>query len=152
MWPFEHFVVFDKQMKFPCSPNKKHICVLGMNIKSAFLPKRPPGPNHAARQIRLEIFCGNPVSKSRYLSYESKSNLKTPNAVPWPECQPEVLGGVTANTMLKMESVTDRKIGLGASSPTPYKKPPCKVNLWICVSTSKLEFKAMNIWLQPGWP
>ena len=78
-------------------------------------------------------FCRTPVSKSRYLSYESKSNLKTPNIVPWPECQPEVLGRVTRIMFITFASVTDYKIYFGPSSPTPYKNPSCEVDLLICV-------------------
>ena len=55
-------------------------------------PKWLPRPNHYARSIRLEILCRTPVSKFRELSYESKSNLKTPNIVSWHECQPELPG------------------------------------------------------------
>ena len=36
--------------------------------------------------------CRTPDSKFRELSYESKSNLKIPNIVPWPECQAEFPG------------------------------------------------------------
>ena len=55
-------------------------------------PKWLPKPNHYARSIRLGILCRTPVSKFRDLSYVSKSNLKTPNVVPWPGCQPELPG------------------------------------------------------------
>ena len=45
-----------------------------------------------AKSLRLKILCRTLVSKSRYLSCESKSNLKTPNIVSQPECQPELPG------------------------------------------------------------
>ena len=40
---------------------------------------------------------------------------------------------VTKNTIIKSASVTDYNIYFGSSSPTPYKKPSCEVNLLICV-------------------
>ena len=74
-----------------CPPNKI-ILSFGILTKSSFFPKWLPKPNHYARSIRLEILCRTPVPKFRELSYESESNLKTPNIVPWPECQPELPG------------------------------------------------------------
>ena len=45
-----------------------------------------------AKSLRLKILCRTPVSNSQYLSYESKSNLKTPNIASRPECQLELPG------------------------------------------------------------
>ena len=61
-------------------------------LNKHFFPKWLPRPNHYARSIRLKILCRTPVSKLWELSHASNSNLKTPNIVPWPECQPELPG------------------------------------------------------------
>ena len=68
------------------------ISVFQIETKFEFILKWLPRPNHSARSIRLEFLCRTPVSKFRELSYESNSNLKTPNIVPWPECQLELPG------------------------------------------------------------
>ena len=72
-------------------PTKEHLS-FGNNAQTCIFRKLLPRPSHSARYIRLEIMCRTPVSKSRHLSYESKSNLKAPKIVVWPECQPEFPG------------------------------------------------------------
>ena len=125
--------LFWKKCWFSCDTQQITCPCLEIFGKWSLFPKLLPKPNHYARSIRLEILCRTPVSKSWYLLYESNSNLKTPNRVPWPECQPEVLGGVTKHTIIKSASVTYYKIYFGSASSTPHKKPSCEVNLLICV-------------------
>ena len=58
--------------------------------KQTIFSKCSPGQT-ALLETFFSKFCVEPRSKKNtYLSYESKSNLKTPNVVPWPECWPEL--------------------------------------------------------------
>ena len=70
-------------------PGKMNMVFLEVRSKQTFSSKWLPRPNHYAHEICIEILSRTPVSKSKYLSYKSDSKLKTPNVIPWPECQPE---------------------------------------------------------------
>ena len=50
-----------------------------------------------ARKICSEILCRRMISKSKYLSPESKSNWKAPNEAPQPKCRPDFPGNADDN-------------------------------------------------------
>ena len=66
--------------------NDGHFSKDSIFVNLVFFPKWLPRPNHSARLMQLEILCRTPVPKSKYLSYESKSNVKAVNLFSRPEC------------------------------------------------------------------